>query len=534
MMKTFQLVILLGLLMVKPTIVRATQIQINAAVPTALGTQPKENPTRDKLSVAGIFGDNMVLQQQTEAAIWGESNPNAKISIQPSWQKSVTVTTADSKGNWRTDINTPKAGGPFTLAIESGNQRIEFSDILSGEVWICSGQSNMQWKLRGFGKDHFKADVEKANHPNIRFCQVPQALALEPKDDIQAEWSKCTPQTALSFSCVAYFFGDKLRQELNVPIGLVSTNWGGSSAEAWMNEEILQSYFPEFKQTLAGYGPLIKKHGAIHRNNKNKPKGLNQRMPAVLYNQMIRPIIPYSFRGVIWYQGESNVERPIQYRTLFPKLIENWREEWGQGDFPFYYVQIAPFEYRNKKLPAAMLREAQFRTLKVLNTGMVVTMDIGNPTNIHPKRKKPVGERLALLALAKDYGRQELVYSGPAFNGFQIESKQIRIKFNHVGTGLTTRDGKSLSHFEIAGNDHVFLPAEAKIDGDTILVRSDQIDAPVAVRYGWGNADEPNLMNKEGLPSSSFRTDDWKIEPQILPKRKSSKKPAAKGAANKK
>jgi sialate O-acetylesterase len=241
------------------------------------------------------------------------------------------------------------------------------------------------------------------------------------------------------------------------------------------------------------------------------PKGLNNRSPSVLFNGMIRPLIPFSIRGVIWYQGEANVERPAQYRKLFPALIRDWRSRWGIGDFPFYFVQIAPFSYKDKQPGAAYLREAQLMTLSEPNTGMAVTMDIGDPTNIHPKNKKPVGERLALLALARDYGRPNLVDSGPRYQGFQVDGDKIRLEFNHVGSGLTTKDGRPLTHFTIAGADQKFVPAEAVIDGGTIVVSSAKVSQPVAVRYGWGNADMPNLANKEGLPSSSFRTDEWPI-----------------------
>ena len=479
-----------------------------------------------QLSVAGIFGNGMVLQQETAAAIWGQAEPKAKITIKTSWQKKATVATADKTGNWKTTIDTPKAGGPFTIEVVSGSQRKQFKNVLTGEVWFCTGQSNMQWKMRGFGANHWKDDVQKANHPGIRLCEVQQKLALEPQADNKVSWSACNPKRVLSFSAVAYFFGNRLHQELKVPVGLISTNWGGSSAEAWMNPEVLEKNFPEFKKTLNGYDGLIKQHGVVHAN-RGKPKGFNQRMPGVLYNQMIHPFVPFSCRGVIWYQGESNVKEPIQYRKLFPALIENWRAEWGQGDFPFYFVQIAPFDYKTEPLPVAMLREAQFQTLRLPNTGMVVTMDIGQADNIHPKKKKPVGERLALLALAKNYGRTKLVYSGPQFVGHEIEKKQVRLKFEHVGGGLKSRDDKALTHFTIAGKNRVFHPAEAKVDGESIVVSSPKVARPAAVRFAWGNADEPNLTNAEGLPSSSFRTDDWEIKP-VTPKRPAPRKPKTK------
>ena len=306
------------------------------------------------LSVAGIFGDGMVLQQQTAAAVWGQAKPGSTIGIKPSWQGKAVSTKADAEGNWKTTINTPKAGGPFSLAIASGQQRKIFKNILSGEVWICGGQSNMQWKMRGFGADHWKEDVQKANHPNIRFCQVPQKLSLVPQQDIKANWSVCNPRSVPSFSAVGYFFGEQLHRELGVPIGLISSNWGGSSAEAWIDQETIASEFPEFAKVTATYPKLIEELGPVHP--MKRPKGVNQRMPSVLYNHMILPIKPYSMRGVIWYQGESNVTEPIQYRTLFPAVIKNWREQWGQGDFPFFYVQIAPYKYKNNPYPVAMLR----------------------------------------------------------------------------------------------------------------------------------------------------------------------------------
>ena len=299
---------------------------------------------------------------------------------------------------------------------------------------------------------------------------------------------------------------------MDVPIGLISTNWGGSSAEAWVSPTVLAEEFPEFKIVTDDYDRIAKEAGThFPRQQKEKPKGLNQRSPAVLYNAMIQPVLPYSIRGVVWYQGESNVEHAEQYQRLFPALIRDWRSRWGTGDFPFYYVQIAPFIYKSIPGQAAFLREAQLMALSEPNTGMVVTMDIGAANNIHPKMKKPVGERLARLALARDYGKKELVDSGPIYESFNVEKDKIRLSFSSVGGGLATRDEKSLSHFTIAGVDKKFVPAKAVIDGQTVVVGSKAVVDPVAVRYGWGNADMPNFSNKAGLPASSFRTDDWQI-----------------------
>ncbi|MBK1827859.1 sialate O-acetylesterase [Haloferula rosea] len=475
--------------------------------------EPEKKAPKPSLKVAGIFADHMVLQQQAKAPIWGTATAKAEVTITTSWNQETTTTTTGHDGRWKTTLDTPSAGGPFQIQITSGSSKIQLKNVLIGEVWICSGQSNMQWKMRGFGLDHWKDDVAKAKHPGIRFCQVPQVLALETQDDMRANWSACTPQTVLNFSAVAYFFGSRLHQELDVPIGLISTNWGGSSAEAWISPEKLGREFPEFDKTLAGYPAIAESSGALYAGKKGVPKGLNQRSPAVLYNSMIHPLIPYAFRGVIWYQGESNVRNPSQYARLFPALIEDWRTRWGAGDFPFYFVQIAPFHYKQEPIPVAFLREAQMKTLSLPRTGMAVTMDVGDATNIHPKKKKPVAERLALMALARDYGRSDLVDSGPLYQDHEVQAGSIRIKCTGTGSGLASSDGEPLSHFTIAGKDRKFVPAEATIDGDTLIVSSDKVRTPVAVRFAWGNADAPNFANKEGLPASSFRTDAWPIQP---------------------
>lgn len=458
---------------------------------------------------AGVFGSNMVLQRQTEAPVWGMAEPGESVSVKCSWGGGAKRVEADENGQWRVVVETPKAGGPYELEVKAKSGAATLKNVLVGEVWVCSGQSNMQWKMRGFGLEHFKEDVEKAKHPEIRLCTLPQVLALARQDEVEASWQVCSPRSVLSFSAVAYFFGSKLHEELGIPIGLVSTNWGGSSAEAWMREERLQKDFPEFKEALQKYPGLAKESGEAFPRRKKAPQGVRHVSPAVLYNGMIHPLVPMAMRGVIWYQGETNVKAPEQYRTLFPTLIRDWREAWGQGDFPFYYVQIAPFAYKTEKKPAALLREAQMMALAEPNTGMVVTMDVGAEDNIHPKEKKPVGERLALIALAKDYGQEELVYSGPRYKEMKKKGSEIWLRFEHVGGGLASRDGEALSHFMMAGRDQKFYPAEAEISGDSVVVKCDEVRSPRAVRYGWGNADKPNLMNQEGLPASSFRTDDW-------------------------
>jgi len=486
-----------------------------ASLALSAGAAPTSNASKPatQLKVAGLFTDNMVIQQRSKAPIWGTAAPSEEVTVTTSWNKEVSTAIAGRDGHWKTTLNTPAAGGPFQIQIKGESAKIQLKNVLSGEVWVCSGQSNMQWKMRGFGLEHWKEEVEQAKHPKVRFCDIPQVIALEGQDDVRAKWSVCSPNTTLNFSAVAYFFGSRLHEELDVPIGLISTNWGGSSAEAWVSPEELDKEFPEFGKTMATYPDLAKPDGVLYPRNKKAPKGLNQRSPAVLYNSMIRPLMPYSIKGVIWYQGESNVKQPAQYQRLFPALINDWRSRWGAGDFPFYFVQIAPFHYKQERIPVAFLREAQMKTLSVPNTGMAVTMDIGEKDNIHPRTKKPVGERLALLALARNYGMKVQADSGPLYQSHEKQAGSIRLKFTGIGSGLASSDGKPLSHFAIAGNDQKFVPAQAVIDGDDLVVSSDEINSPVAVRFAWGNADAPNFANKEGLPASSFRTDNWPIKP---------------------
>ncbi|MDP4625964.1 MAG: hypothetical protein NWT08_12585 [Akkermansiaceae bacterium] len=465
------------------------------------------------LRVSGLFSDNMVLQRETEAPVWGWADPGEKVVVTGSWNKKSVDAVAADDGKWTATLETPKAGGPYEIKVKSVDKEISLKNILCGDVWICGGQSNMQWKMRGFGLEQFAEDVKKANYPEIRFCTLPQTLALEPQPDTKAPWKVCNPKTVLDFSAVGYFFGSRIHQEIGVPIGLISSNKGGSSAQAWIREQTLREKFPVFSGTLDTYPAKSKKAGALVNPKSPEHKGLNVQSPSLLYNSMIEPLAPFAMKGVIWYQGESNMEDPIQYRILFPAVIEEWRSLWKQGDFPFYFVQIAPFQYKGSKYPAALLREAQTMSLSVPKTGMAVTMDVGAADNIHPKEKKPVGERLALLALARTYGKSEIVDSGPMYREMKVEGDQIRLGFDHSDGGLTTDDEKELRHFTIAGSDKVFHPATATIDRNTVVVGSDKVSHPKAVRFGWGNADDTNFINKEGLPSPSFRTDDWPFQP---------------------
>ncbi|MCK5766356.1 MAG: chitobiase/beta-hexosaminidase C-terminal domain-containing protein [Bacteroidales bacterium] len=447
-----------------------------------------------QIELPAIFSDNMVLQQEFACPVWGWAKPGERITVKSSWDKNAITTVAGHTGNWNLKLSTPKAGGPYFVTINADT----LHNVMIGEVWICSGQSNMQWALSQ--TDSTGQEIENADYPDIRLFYVARDNADEPKKDCYGKWEVCSPESAATFSAVAYYFGKELYTELGGPVGLIHTSWGGSTAQAWINYPVLQStpegryYIEKYKEKINNYIP-----GILPRNHQS---------PSGLYNAMLHPLIPYSIRGAIWYQGESNTSEHYMYRDLMETMISSWREEWGQEDFPFYYVQLAPFDY-NTPLIGAALRDAQRKSLDIPNTGMAVTMDIGNPDDIHPLNKKDVGKRLAAWALNKDYGK-DIIYSGPLYNGFEIEGAGIRIFFDHVMSGLGS-NGEELSHFEIAGEDKVFYPARAAIEGKSVLVKSPDVADPVAVRYAFHNCDEPNISNKEGFPASTFRTDDWEI-----------------------
>jgi len=639
-----------------------------------------------QLKLPAIFGDNMVLQQKSQAPVWGWAKPGSKITIKCSWKKDKIKTRADESGAWQVRLQTPGAGGPYSIKVKN-DTTIVFKNVKIGEVWLCSGQSNMSMPVdsvtRSFaGVPNYQMELATVNYSNIRLFHFPRTAAAKPQSEVFGFWEQCDSTTLANFSAAAYFFGKELHERLNVPIGLIHSSWGGSSAEAWTKaEKLLQ--FPEFKTiveeldslaenkgklqreyeiaraewdklardrqaddlsnfnqwieadfidtawskievphkwsktALSGFngsvwfrkivyipenwqdknlilhlGPIdemditwfngekIGEHTQVSDYTKERiytipskyivagrnsiilqvanhygeggiygqaerikicpedssldneislsgewrykicldyktlppiprhPLGSKHRTPTLLYNAMIHPLIPFSIKGVIWYQGESNTYDADLYSRLFPAMINNWREDWNQGEFPFYYVQIAPYKYGGEYPVAAELREAQRSTLSVPNTGMVVITDLGNVYDIHPRRKVEVGKRLALWALAKDYDVQDVVYSGPLYRESKIEDNKIRLWFDCVGSGLYCL-GDKLTHFTIAGDDSVFVPANAVIDGNTIVVSSDQVVNPIAVRFGWSNTAQPNLFNIEGLPASPFKTDEW-------------------------
>jgi len=434
-----------------------------------------------EIRLPAIVGDHMVLQSGQPLPIWGWADPGEMVAVTIPGQ-SVTAK-AGEDGRWQVKLAKLEPGDPFDMAVTgSSGSKVIVKDILVGEVWVCSGQSNMEWPVTRALQP--EKEIAAANFPNIRLFIVQRKKSPQPETDCLGAWTRCSPDSVPGFSAVGYFFGRHLHRELDVPVGLIKTSWGGTPAELWTRREVLEGD-PALK-------PLAERG-------------------STLYNGMIAPLIPLGIRGAIWYQGEANCSRAYQYRTLLPAMIQNWRTDWGQGDFPFGIVQLAPFRYgRLDPACCAELWEAQLLTHKnVPNTGLVVTTDIGNVSNIHPTNKQEVGRRLGLWALATVYGKEDLVYSGPIYKSMAIEGDKIRLRFDHVGGGLASRDGKPLSHFTIAGADKRFHPATATIDGDTVVVRSEEVKRPIAVRYAWRDDAVPNFGNQEGLPASPFRTDTF-------------------------
>ena len=448
-----------------------------------------------KISLPHIFGDNMVLQCSANVPIWGTGAPGEEVTVELNGQTQTTV--ADSSGKWRLDLPPQEAGGPFELNV-SGTNKLVYKDVYFGEVWICAGQSNMSFPLKR-AKDA-KSTIESARFSRIRFLTVPAQSSEEPMADFDSQWQICSPENVGELSAVAYFFGRNMHESLKKPVGLIVLAWGGSTCEAWIDRSTLAK-FPELK-------PLTEPDRLAQTIESQKA--------GFLHDGMLRPICPFAIKGVIWYQGESNASRAWQYRTLFPLLIANWRENWEQGDFPFYYVQLPNF-MKTKDKPGASawaeLREAQHKTLSIRNVGEIVAIDLGEANNLHPKDKEPIGDRLARLALAKTY-RKELPYSGPQFESMKIVDNKAVLTFTHTDKGLcasSKSDGPApeLTGFAIAGKDQKFYWAHASIENDQVVVSAPEVPAPVAVRYAWADNPNCNLANGVGLPASPFRTDDW-------------------------
>jgi sialate O-acetylesterase len=492
-----------------------------AAAFTALGI-------RADVRLPGLFSDNAVLQQGAPIPIWGWADDGERVTVS---FRGKSVSAVAQNGTWRVEVPKQKAGGPFNLVVE-GKNRIERKDILVGEVWVCSGQSNMEWPLnRSFQPDQ---DIAASANPNLRLFTVPKLRSNEPVNDIKAGWQECGPETVKGFSAVGYYFGRDLQKALGVPVGLIHTSWGGSPAEVWMSRAVLESN-PRYKTEILD--PYIeskrrydeelakwqKETDDLKKDGKPAARGQpwTPWKPTELYNGMIAPLIPYRINGAIWYQGESNAGRADQYRTLFADMIRNWRRDWDQGDFTFVAVQLAPWDKGKKRSieqiaasPGdsdwAELREAQNLAAQVLpNVGVAVITDVGDKDDIHPNKKGPVGARLALQAEKIAY-KKKIAAAGPTYKSVKIDGNKVTLRFVDADGGLEARGGP-LTGFAVCGADRKFVWADAEIRGDKVIVSSISIPNPVAVRYGWSDYPVVNLFNRAGLPASPFRTDDFPL-----------------------
>jgi sialate O-acetylesterase len=467
------------------------------------------------LNLPSIFGDHMVLQAGKDIQVWGWAQPGEDIRVQLGWHRE--RTTADENGRWQVAFPPREAGDNLKLKVKGDEERIVFEDVLIGEVWVCSGQSNMQWSVERSNNPNL--EIEQAHYPEMRLFSVPRKVTAEPQQDCEGEWVICSPETVAGFSAVGYFFGRDLHEDLDVPVGMIHSSWGGTPAESWTTLESVKAD-PIIAPVLEHWENETKKHEDAlaawrdggEQGDRPRSGTRNEWRPAGLYNAMIAPIVPYTIQGAIWYQGESNASRAYQYRTLFPTMIQDWHEAWDQGPFPFLFVQLANFTPVLDD-PAdsdwAELREAQHMTLdKVENTGEAVAIDLGVPRDIHPRNKQEVARRLALSALANTYS-QDIPYSGPVYTSMEKNGSEIILHFDHTDYGLQAYDQGRLEGFAIAGADANFVWADARIEGDTVIVSSDKVPDPAAVRYGWANNPVCNLYNGVGLPASPFRTDNW-------------------------
>lgn len=496
-----------------------------------------------------LFSDGAVLQRDQAIPIWGTARDGEQVTVELNTQKLVTTA---KNGSWRVDLKPMPAGGPFTLTL-TGDNTVTVNNILVGEVWICSGQSNMEWIFDKSANP--EEERPKAIYPKIRMFTVAKTISIRPLPEAPSTWVECSPETVGKFSAVGYYFARDLYQKLGIPVGMINTSWGGTPAQAWTSLEGLakdpalknhldaanaalanhpaavEAYpakLAEFKAAKSAWDETVGKphqqalkawteESAIAKQAGQTPAPKpelaskapvqpmgpdgNQSKETTLFNGMVNPLVPYAIKGAIWYQGESNAGQSRLYQSLFPAMIADWRSRWNQGNFPFLFVQIAPF---NGQPPE--IREAQFLTLaKSPNTAMAVTTDVGDATDIHPTRKEPVGQRLALAARALAYG-EKIEYSGPLYQSMEVKGSEAVLSFTHIGSGLVAKDGE-LKGFTLAGADGKFVPATAKIKGSNVLVTAAEVAEPKAVRYGWANVPDVNLFNQEGLPASPFRTD---------------------------
>lgn len=475
---------------------------------------------RAELQLPALFSDHMVLQQGVPVPVWGWADDGEEVTVKFRGQ---TVKAKTHNLKWSVNLRSLTAGGPDALTISTKTKTVTLENVMVGEVWVCSGQSNMEWPMSASHEP--QADIASATNSMIRLFYVPKKKADAPTVKINTSWKVCSPDDVKSFSAVGYYFGRDLQPARKVAVGLIGTYWGGSPAEVWMSREALEINPRYQTEILDVYPAAEKKHREAQANwerEKAEAEKNGQEFkknapwppwkPTELYNGMIAPLLPYPIKGAIWYQGESNAGRAEQYRSLFADMIRNWRRDWG-SDLTFFSVQLAPF-MAIKDQPAdsawAELREAQWLSTQTLpGVGMAVITDVGDPKDIHPRKKQPVGARLALAARGIAYG-ERIEFSGPIYRASEVKDGKMILHFNHVGKGLEAREGE-LKGFAICGEDHKFVWAKAEIVRDTVVVSSSEVAQPVAVRYGWADMPVVNLWNKDGLPASPFRTDDFPL-----------------------
>jgi sialate O-acetylesterase len=489
---------------------------------------------RAEVKPSALFSDHAVLQSGREVPVWGTAAPGERVTVSLLKQKKSAVAGAD--GRWIVRLAKLTPGGPYTMTI-AGSNTIQVQDVLVGEVWVGSGQSNMEFTVsvkaaRFAGMQDEDKVMAAANYPQIRMFTAAHVTSPMPLTEVKGKWVVCTPETVGAFSAVGYLFAKDLQVALHVPVGILTVAYGASVAEAWIPRDVVaadpllqadlarldaqRDFFKGHPGAANGDGPAgpLTINARAPRPGPMRDPALDQHQPTVLFNGMVNPVIPYAMRGALWYQGESIVDGKagvMRYSDTMAKLVTSWRALWGEGDFPFFAVQLPALKNVSNN---PEVREQQAKILELKNTGMAVTIDIGDPDNVHPKNKAPLGERLTAIALAKVYGRK-VPFSGPVYAGYAVEGDRVRLKFTHVDGGLVAKDGP-LQWFEVAGEDKVFAPAAAVIEGDTVVVSSEKVPHPVAVRYAWANYPFGcNLYNKAGLPAAPFRTDDWDVLTKI-------------------
>lgn len=444
-----------------------------------------------------VFGDNMVLQVGKRTPIYGKAAPREIVTIKVGDDQAVAM--ANDRGEWRVEFDFPKTAGPLDVQVNGGNDQITFHNVLIGEVWICSGQSNMEWSYHSAKKANQSVSIGNPERPKLRLFKVKHKVSLIPLQDVEGQWMECTSSSMNDFSLLGYLFGANLQDRLNCGIGVIQSDWGGTPAESWTPHATLDNN-PELRSLISGNFPVPV--GAGENSDKHRP----ERAATVLYNGMIAPLMDFGFRGVAWYQGESNVGRADQYRTLFPALIEGWRKD-AKRTFPFLYVQLASFEPRPPDGPNqdwAELREAQLTALNLPKTGMASAVDLSNPSEIHWLRREELARRLTWIAMNQSYGQKTPV-TGPRYMRHSVSNGQMRVEFTSKLNGLMMRSSNGLCGFEIAGADGVYYPAQARIDRGTVILSTVKVPTPVYVRYGWANAPALSIYNTAGLPAIPFR-----------------------------